>query len=139
MQRNRPRDLSSDVFIRTPVKSGVLGTMLISPLSIQITILRNAIRLQKCITALLQDWLGASDTVAIHTIDPYIAIKAPVIEPNYVVAPECYIESYLNTSIFSRAGQLTFIRIHPQIVFIDVELSGQGIANLKVVDMKTDS
>ncbi len=123
----------------TPVKSGVLGTNVdLSLVATDNDLIGMQYDYRSVFTALLQDWLGASDTVVSSTLfDPFIATKAPVIEPNYVVAPECYIDTYLNTSIFARAGQLT---LYPnpttQIVFMNVELSGQGIANLKVVDMK---
>ena len=123
----------------TPIKSGVFGTNAdLSLIGDGNDLIGMQHDYRSVFTALLQDWLGASDNVLESTLfEPYISSKTGVIENNYLVSPDCYIDTYLSTSIFNRAGQL---KCYPnpttQAIFMDIELSGQGTASLKIYDMK---
>lgn len=123
----------------TPVKSGVYGTNAdLSLVGEGNDIIGMQHDYRNIFTALLQDWLGASDRVLEETyFEDFIGSKTAVIEQNYVVDAGCYIDSYLNNSIFSRTSE---INLYPNpvssIVYSDFELSGKGAAAIVISDIK---
>lgn len=62
-------------------------------------------------TSLIQDWLGASNTIVTNTLfEDFLDKKAPVVTTDAVVNPECYIDTYLATNVMSRT---TGMNVYP--------------------------
>jgi len=123
----------------SPVKAGVFGTNAdLSLVGEGNDIIGMQHDYRNVFTALLQDWLGASDRVLEETyFEKFIGSKTAVIDQNYVVDAGCYIDTYLHNSIFSRSGQLN---LYPnpaaQVIYADLELTGNGMAAVHISDMK---
>jgi len=122
----------------TPIKSGVIGT---NPDLSLVGEGNDFIGLgqdyRNVFTALLQDWLGASDRVLEETyFQDFISAKTDILDAPYQVDPGCYIDNYLPTSILNRAIQLN---IYPNpartVTSFDLETTGSGTAFIKVTDM----
>jgi len=123
----------------TPVKAGVIGTNVdLSLVGEGNDIIGMQQDYRNVFTALLQDWLGASDRVLEETyFEAFIPDKAHILEESYIADPGCYIDNYLSTPVFNRTTQL---HIYPNPATdrftFDLELSGQGKASIHILDMK---
>lgn len=89
-------------------------------------------------TALLQDWLGASDKIISDTMfADFLNTKAPVIDAAMVAQPDCYIDSYLRNSLLNRNS--TF-NVYPnpasQFIRFRLEAANAGSGIIKIVDMQ---
>ncbi|MEM7372038.1 MAG: DUF1501 domain-containing protein [Bacteroidota bacterium] len=63
-------------------------------------------------TSLLQDWLGASDDALVATkFDPFVSQKIPLVSPNHVVDPDCYIS--VLTSNDSELVESAHLELYP--------------------------
>lgn len=121
----------------TPVRSGILGTNVdLSQVGTGNDIVGMGRDYRDVFTALLQDWLGASDRVLEDTyFGDYVTSKAPILEDQYVVNSDCYIDTYLSTSIFNRQVPLNLYPNPARNVFsIDINPGGQGIAYINLTD-----
>lgn len=126
----------------TPVKAGVIGTNVdLSLVGEGNDIIGMQQDYRNVFTALLQDWLGASDRVLEETyFEAFIPDKAHILEESHIADPGCYIDNYLSIPVFNRATQL---HIYPNPATdrftFDLELSGQGKASIRLLDMKANT
>lgn len=123
----------------TPVKAGVIGTNVdLSLVGEGNDIIGMQQDYRNVFTALLQDWLGASDRVLEDTyFEAFIPDKTNILEEGFIADPGCYIDNYLSTSIFNRSAQLHIYPNPAQDRFtFDLELTGQGKASIRLLDMK---
>ncbi len=121
----------------TPVRSGILGTNVdLSQVGTGNDIVGMGRDYRDVFTALLQDWLGASDRVLEDTyFGDYVTSKAPILEDQYIVNSDCYIDTYLSTSIFNRQVPLNLYPNPARNVFsFNVNPGGQGIAYINLTD-----
>jgi len=88
-------------------------------------------------TALLQDWLGASNSVVTDTIfDDFVTTKADILDTASIVQPGCYIDTYLKTSILSRSvGFNVYPNPALQSIKFQIDQVSASIGYLKIVDM----
>ena len=89
-------------------------------------------------TALLQDWLGASDAIIRDTLfEDYLATKAPVLEAAMIVQPDCYIDNYLSTPFIDRSRTLN---VYPnpasQFIRFQLEADYQAMGTVRIFDMQ---
>ncbi|MEL6866184.1 MAG: DUF1501 domain-containing protein, partial [Bacteroidota bacterium] len=87
-------------------------------------------------TSLLQDWLGASDEALVATrFDQFISMKLPIINTNYVVAPECYQEIALPVSLSAFSATL----VDEEVVQIDWTTAQEIDSDFFEVERSADS
>ncbi|HMY83469.1 MAG: DUF1501 domain-containing protein [Saprospiraceae bacterium] len=121
----------------TPVRAGIVGKNIdLSQVGSGNDIVGMGNDYRDVFTALLQDWLGASDRVLEDTyFGDYVTTKAPILESQYVVSPECYIDTYLSSSIFNRPAQLSLYPNPARNVFsFQINPGGQGVAFITLTD-----
>lgn len=88
---------------------------------------------------ILQDWLGASDDALMATkFDPFISQKIPIVSPNHVVHPDCYIS--VLTSNDSEFIESTHLELYPNPAFhqatMAFDLEKPQTATLSIYDMQ---